>query len=699
MATSLGRARAELTELFEAIGPGGRARVAGALEGLTGAPARGLSGQRGEALVGAVCRPGISGAAVLRELRRALPAELRRIDRIASLCLPLPERVGRVAPSLPPLRRFQGREAELAVAHAALDRRAPLWVIGPPGSGRLSFLARIGRDRLAQHSLVWTLRGPDPARCDYDLAALARALGLPAAAEEARQWLAENDDWLILLIGGAASVARISGPGAVACSANLAPPQLLVGGAAVALPEDLRPDEPALSARRAEPHLRLAYSRPVDVRAQEARASHPRALGGAPTAGAAAEGGWSAEEAGGSLWAPEAGGAAFLGEDDVLVALQPESGGPTALEAWLARATGRAGGLHAQLGALLDQLEPEESALLRALASLGPAPVALGLFDAPRLDGAPAWMAPLLRSRFTVDGAARRLVSLELARRDGGGLWLSDAARAGVRAARPAEAALDASLAALIGLIIQEDPLLWAPHVHHLAGRLPAPLRAPLLARLGRALSEPEPARARRYLARALEGAALEGEARASALNDLGVLLRRAGEPGAGRRALLEALEVQPAGGPEGGAPTAALCYHLGLCELDLGLHAEAAAAFERGLQALSGARPSLLSALLAMRAGERALDRGALDEAERLLEAARRDLQRAGGAPMRAVELEMISAQLAERRGAPAAALAHAERAWDLARGLTDDRPDAPPASLASLKGAARALLERLDP
>ena len=49
--------------------------------------------------------------------------------------------------------------------------------------------------------------------------------------------------------------------------------------------------------------------------------------------------------------------------------------------------------------------------------------------------------------------------------------------------------------------------------------------------------------------------------------------------------------------------------------------------------------------------------------------------------------------------RGAPAAALAHAERAWDLARGLTDDRPDAPPASLASLKGAARALLERLDP
>jgi tetratricopeptide (TPR) repeat protein len=676
MATSLGRARSELTELFEAIGPAGRARAAGALEPLLGAAPRGLVGQRTEALVAAVVRPGINGAAVLRELRRACPAELRRIDRVASRCLPLPERVGRVAPSLPPLRRFQGMEAALAAAHAALDRRASLWIVGPPGSGRLSFLARLGRDRLAQHSLVWTVRGPDPARCDYDLAELGRALGLAPEAEETRRWLAENDDWLILLVGASAAAARIAGPGVVACTAVVAPPVLLVGGAELSNVEahplhENSPGHDALAAPPAtvEPHLRLAYSRAP---------GHP-----------AEPSGWSAEDAAGGLWSPpEPVGPPVQSVDEC--ALQLDEEGPSPLERWLERSTGVAGGLHTQVAALLRDLEPEEQALLRALAALGPAPVALNLFDAPRLDGAPSWLVPLLRSRFTVDGAARRLVGLEIARRDGGGLWLSDAARAAVLACAPPEPALDATLAALIGLIIQEDPLLWMPHLHPLAARLPAAVRAPLLGRAGRALSEREPARARRYLGRALEGPGLEGEARASVQNDLGVLLRRAGDPRAARRLLQDALGAQPASGAAAGAPVAGLWYHLGLCELDLGLSEEAERSFTQGLAALAGGRPSVLSAMLAMRAGERALARGELEAAAGLLETARRDLQRAGGAPMRAVELEMVCAELAERRGSPRAALAHAERAWDLARGLAED---------AELKGAARALLERLDP
>jgi tetratricopeptide (TPR) repeat protein len=672
-------ARAELAALIGALGPAERSRLGAALELPPAAVGRAAGSRGAELLLAAVLSPEVQAAAVLRELRRCCPAALRRIDQIASRCLPLSERIGRVAPSLPPLRRFTGREPALAAAHAALDQGQTTWICGPPGSGRLSLLARIGRDRVGAHSLVWTVRGPDPARIDLDLAQLAGALGLRPDPEEARGWLSENSDWLIILIDSDPDAAGVQGPGACLCSAEGAPPTLLERPPA---PEAGEPDE--VPAEPADPA--------AEPPAAPARRGAALTLAWSAASAADAPGDelpWSAAEARGALWRaarPEPRGPRPAPRPRAVVQLGDGEG----LAQQLTRVTGRAGPLRAQLDALRATLEPEEDALLRVLGALGPAPVPLGLLLAPRLDGAPAWMGPLLRSRFTAEGAARRLVSAEVARRDGGGLWLSEAVRSAMQAAPP-EPGLDPTLCALLGEALAaatEDPRALLPHVHALVGRVAAPLRCRLLARVGRALAEADAPRARLYLRRALSGGGLLGPDRATAQNDLGVLTRRAGDPAGARALLRAALAGDAADGAADPEATASLHYHIALCCIDLGERQPALHALDAALALVEAPRAALLRGLCALRRGQLAHAEGSADEARAWLEQARRDLQRANAAPDRALELELTAAAIEEEAGDRDRALHHAERAWGLARAGKD----------AQLHAQARALLERLD-
>lgn len=677
MGAQLLAARAELAALIGALSPAERSRLGAALELPPAAVGRAAGSRGAELLLSAMLAPEVQAAVVLRELRRCCPASLRRIDQIASRCLPLAERIGRVAPALPPLRRFSGREAELAAAHAGLDAGHTTWVCGPAGAGRLSLLARIGRDRVGSHSVVWTVRGPDPARVDLDLSQLAGALGLPAEAEEARGWLSENNDWLIILIDTDPDSAAVFGPGACLCSAEAPPPTLLEraptpGGAEE---EDSGPADPA-----AEPPAAPAPRGAALTLAWSAAAATEAPGDELP---------WTPAEARGALWRaarPQPRAPWATQPPRTVVQLGPGEG----LAQQLSRVTGRSGPLDAQLAALRATLEPEEHALLQVLGALGPAPVPLGLLLAPRLDGAPAWMGPLLRSRFTAEGAARRLVSAEVARRDGGGLWLSEAVRAALRTTPP-DPGLDPTLCALLGEALAaaaEDPRALMPHIHAVVGRVAAPLRCRLLARVGRALAEPDAPRARLYLRRALSGGGLTGPDRATAQNDLGVLTRRGGDP-AGARALLRAALAGDAA-DSGADPeaTASLHYHIALCCIDLGERQAARQALDAALALLEVPRAALLRGLCALRHGQLSHAEGRADEARFWLERARRDLQRASAAPDRALELELTAAAVEEEAGDRARALQHAERAWGLARSGGD----------AQLQAQARALLERLD-
>ena len=661
MAGPLQAARGDLYALLTQLDAPARTRIGAAFELSPGALGR-AGGSRGpEVLLDALLQPQVQPGVVIRELRRCCPQALRSIDALASRVLPLAERIGRVAPSLPPLRRFAGREAELSAAHASLDAGRTTWICGMPGSGRQSVLARIGRDRLGQHSLVWTLRGPDPARVDLDLSHLAAALGLSATAAEARGWLSENSDWLLLMIDIDPESAQVVGPGVCACTAARAPttlhePPPAVSGAA--LDGDVEPT--------VRPALTLAWS---------ADADEPAATG-AP---------WTWSESHGALWRePEVRRPA--GGQPAVVWLTDEGG----LLAHLRRLVGGAGSLPAVLATLRGTLEPEEDALLLALAALGPAPVPLRVFAAPRLDGAPAQLVPLLRSRFTTDGAARRLVSAELARRDGGGLWLSGAVRAAL-AERGLDPAVDLCLAALLGEALAdpaEDPRALLPHLHALAARLPVAVRDRLLARAGRALSTAEPQRARRYLRRALMAGALVGADRASAENDLGVMTRRGGDPAGARTLLRAALASDAEGGASDPEAAAGLHYHIALCCIDLGDTAGAAEALDAALGHLDGGLSALLAGLCALRHGQLAHATGQLDLARRWLARARRDLQRACAGPARVLELELTATGVEEAAGDRIQALRHAERAWALARSTGEPEAEA----------AARAALERLD-
>jgi hypothetical protein len=121
----------------------------------------------------------------------------------------------RIGPDLPPLRRFVGREAELADCAAALDAGLDVCLVGAAGGGLTSLAARVGRDRLEVSTLVWTLRGPSAERIAVDLSRLAHELGLPADPDEVRRWLKEIPGWLLIVLDEPERMPAILGPGLV----------------------------------------------------------------------------------------------------------------------------------------------------------------------------------------------------------------------------------------------------------------------------------------------------------------------------------------------------------------------------------------------------------------------------------------------------------------------------------------------------
>ncbi|MFI9748311.1 tetratricopeptide repeat protein [Streptomyces sp. NPDC052494] len=99
---------------------------------------------------------------------------------------------------------FVGRARELA----ALSEGTGVHVIcGLGGIGKSTLAARWVADRTADHAVVWWITAETPAELDAGLADLARAMQpgvvgvLPedALRERALQWLANNDDWLLVL--------------------------------------------------------------------------------------------------------------------------------------------------------------------------------------------------------------------------------------------------------------------------------------------------------------------------------------------------------------------------------------------------------------------------------------------------------------------------------------------------------------------
>ncbi|MFC9702263.1 tetratricopeptide repeat protein [Streptomyces sp. NPDC056943] len=99
---------------------------------------------------------------------------------------------------------FVGRARELAL----LDEGSGIQVIcGLGGIGKSTLAARWVADRTADHAVVWWITAETPAELDAGLADLARAMQpdvvgvLPedALRERALQWLANHDDWLLVL--------------------------------------------------------------------------------------------------------------------------------------------------------------------------------------------------------------------------------------------------------------------------------------------------------------------------------------------------------------------------------------------------------------------------------------------------------------------------------------------------------------------
>ncbi|MFE4617621.1 hypothetical protein ACFRJ7_16095 [Streptomyces sp. NPDC056747] len=99
---------------------------------------------------------------------------------------------------------FVGRARELA----ALSEGTGVQVIcGLGGIGKSTLAARWVADRTADHTVVWWITAETPAELDAGLADLARAMQpgivgvLPedALRERALQWLANHDDWLLVL--------------------------------------------------------------------------------------------------------------------------------------------------------------------------------------------------------------------------------------------------------------------------------------------------------------------------------------------------------------------------------------------------------------------------------------------------------------------------------------------------------------------
>ncbi|ALO09400.1 Putative ATP/GTP-binding protein [Streptomyces venezuelae] len=150
------------------------------------------SGDRSVAAGGAIGRVNTGDFVTQVENATLLPPEALTVSPAG--LVHLPERT----------QLFVGRARELAL----LDEGMGIQVLcGLGGIGKSTLAARWAADRVADHSVVWWITAETPAELDAGLADLARAMQpgvvgvLPedALRERALQWLATNDDWLLVL--------------------------------------------------------------------------------------------------------------------------------------------------------------------------------------------------------------------------------------------------------------------------------------------------------------------------------------------------------------------------------------------------------------------------------------------------------------------------------------------------------------------
>ncbi|MEU2240510.1 tetratricopeptide repeat protein [Streptomyces sp. NPDC018338] len=150
------------------------------------------SGDRAVAAGGAIGRVNTGDFVTQVERATLLPPEALTVSPDG--LVHLPERT----------KLFVGRARELA----ALSEGTGVQVIcGLGGIGKSTLAARWVADRTADHAVVWWITAETPAELDAGLADLARAMQpgvvgvLPedALRERALQWLANNDDWLLVL--------------------------------------------------------------------------------------------------------------------------------------------------------------------------------------------------------------------------------------------------------------------------------------------------------------------------------------------------------------------------------------------------------------------------------------------------------------------------------------------------------------------
>ncbi|MFE1902674.1 tetratricopeptide repeat protein [Streptomyces gardneri] len=150
------------------------------------------SGDRSVAAGGAIGRVNTGDFVTQVENATLLPPEALTVSPAG--LVHLPERT----------QLFVGRARELAL----LDEGVGIQVLcGLGGIGKSTLAARWAADRVADHTVVWWITAETPAELDAGLADLARAMQpgvvgvLPedALRERALQWLATNDDWLLVL--------------------------------------------------------------------------------------------------------------------------------------------------------------------------------------------------------------------------------------------------------------------------------------------------------------------------------------------------------------------------------------------------------------------------------------------------------------------------------------------------------------------
>ncbi|MFE7550700.1 tetratricopeptide repeat protein [Streptomyces gardneri] len=157
-----------------------------------GAGGADASGDRSVAAGGAIGRVNTGDFVTQVERATLLPPEALTVSPAG--LVHLPERT----------QLFVGRARELAL----LDEGVGIQVLcGLGGIGKSTLAARWAADRVADHTVVWWITAETPAELDAGLADLARAMQpgvvgvLPedALRERALQWLARNDDWLLVL--------------------------------------------------------------------------------------------------------------------------------------------------------------------------------------------------------------------------------------------------------------------------------------------------------------------------------------------------------------------------------------------------------------------------------------------------------------------------------------------------------------------